>query len=66
MIDTASDAANAALLKATLALDRIARHEETCGRRWAMVMKLMWVLVMKMAVLLGVLLADKVGVLHDI
>ena len=58
---TGSDVAYAALLKGTLALDRIARHEETCGKRWSTVMKLLWFVTVKIFALLTFLLADKWG-----
>ncbi len=56
-----SDTANAALLKATLALDRMERHEAECGRRWGIVMKLMFVVLTKLGGLLAFLIADKLG-----
>ncbi|MCJ9428702.1 hypothetical protein [Kordiimonas marina] len=54
-----SHTANAALLKATLALDRIERHEEECGRRWGLVIKLMLVAVAQLGGLLIFLVTDK-------
>ncbi|MBL4838514.1 MAG: hypothetical protein JKY34_13145, partial [Kordiimonadaceae bacterium] len=56
-----SATANAALMKATLALDRMARHEAECGRRWGIVMKLMFVVLTKLGGLLFFLIADKLG-----
>ncbi|MEX0300284.1 MAG: hypothetical protein AB3N28_14515 [Kordiimonas sp.] len=54
-----SETANAALLKATLALDRMERHEAECGRRWGIVMKLMFLVLTKLGGLLMFLIADK-------
>ncbi len=56
-----SETANAALLKATLALDRIERHEEECRRRWGLVVKLMLLVLAKLGALLIFLIADKLG-----
>jgi len=56
-----SQTANAALLRSTLALDRIDRHEAECGRRWASVMKLLFLVLTKLVGLLGFLVADKLG-----
>lgn len=54
-----SQTANAALLKATLALDRMERHEAECGRRWGIVMRLMFLVLTKLGGLLMFLIADK-------
>ena len=54
-----SETANAALLRATLALDRIERHEAECERRWGLVVKLLLVALTKLGALLLFLLADK-------
>ncbi|TNE60815.1 MAG: hypothetical protein EP335_17400 [Alphaproteobacteria bacterium] len=56
-----SRTANAALLKATLALDRIERHEEECGRRWALAIKLLLAALAQLCGLLVFLVADKLG-----
>ena len=56
-----SDTANAALVKATLALDRIERHEEECGRRWGLAIRLLLLALMKLGALLLFLIADKLG-----
>lgn len=56
-----SEMANAALLKATLALDRIERHEAECGRRWGLVVKLLLVALVHLSGMLGFLIADKLG-----
>lgn len=56
-----SQTANAALMKATLALDRMERHEAECGRRWGIVMKLMFLVLTKLGGLLSFLVADKLG-----
>ncbi|NVJ71368.1 MAG: hypothetical protein HWE08_13485 [Alphaproteobacteria bacterium] len=56
-----SETANAALLKATLALDRIERHEEECGRRWGLVVKLLLVALAQLGGLLVFLITDKLG-----
>lgn len=56
-----SETANAALMRATLALDRMERHEAECGRRWGIVMKLMFLVLTKLGGLLSFLVADKLG-----
>ncbi|WP_417459221.1 hypothetical protein [Kordiimonas sp.] len=56
-----SETAQAALLKATLALDRIERHEEECGRRWGLVVRLLLLALTKLGALLVFLIADKLG-----
>ncbi|MFC3051664.1 hypothetical protein [Kordiimonas pumila] len=56
-----STTANAALMRATLALDRIERHEEECKRRWGLVVKLMLVALTKLGGLTMFLVADKLG-----
>ncbi len=56
-----SETANMALLKATLALDRIERHEEECGRRWGVVVKLLMVALVQLCGLLAFLVGDKLG-----
>ena len=56
-----SETAQAALLKATLALDRIERHEEECGRRWGLVVRLLLLALAKLGALLVFLIADKLG-----
>lgn len=56
-----SETAQAALLKATLALDRIERHEEECGRRWGLVVRLLLLALAKLGGLLVFLIADKMG-----
>ena len=56
-----SQTANDALLKSTLALDRIERHEAECGRRWGIVMKLLFLVLTKLSGLLSFLIADKLG-----
>ena len=56
-----SATANAALMKATLALDRMERHEAECGRRWGIVMKLMLLVLTKLGGLLAFLITDKLG-----
>jgi len=56
-----STIANAALLKATLALDRIERHEEECGRRWGLVVRLLFVALAQISGLLAFLIGDKLG-----
>ena len=56
-----SQTANAALLKATLALDRMERHEAECGRRWGIVMKLMFLILTQLLALITFLLGDKLG-----
>ncbi|WP_374764255.1 hypothetical protein [Yunchengibacter salinarum] len=57
----ASETAQSALVKSSLALDRIERHEETCGRRWGHVLRLIWLMLVKLSALLSFLLADKLG-----
>ncbi len=56
-----SETAQAALLKATLALDRIERHEEECGRRWGLVVRLLLLALAKLGALLVFLIVDKLG-----
>lgn len=56
-----SETANAALLKATLALDRIERHEAECGRRWGLVVKLLLIALAQLGGLLVFLVTDKLG-----
>lgn len=56
-----STTANAALLKATLALDRIERHEIECGKRWATAIKLMLAVLAQLGGLLLFLVSDKLG-----
>jgi len=56
-----SQTANSALMRATLAIDRIERHEEECKRRWGLVVKLMLLVVTKLGGLLMFLVADKLG-----
>jgi hypothetical protein len=56
-----SETANAALLKATLALDRIERHEEECGRRWGLVVKLLLIALAQLGGLLLFLVGEKLG-----
>lgn len=48
-----------ALIKATLALDRLARHEQACDARWHLVIRLLWAVMTKLGALLLFLLADK-------
>ncbi len=50
-----------ALIKATLAIDRLARHEQSCDARWQLVSRLLWVVMTKLMVLLALLLTDKLG-----
>ena len=56
-----SQTANAAMLKSTLALDRIDRHEAECGRRWGIVVKLLFLVLTQLGGLLAFLVADKLG-----
>lgn len=56
-----STTANEALLKATLACDRIERHEIECGKRWGIVIKLMLLVLAQLGGLLLFLLSDKLG-----
>ena len=56
-----SNTANAALLKATLAFDRIERHEVECSKRWSIVIKLMLLVLAQLGGLLLFLLSDKLG-----
>lgn len=56
-----STTANTALLKATLAFDRIERHEIECSKRWAIVIKLMLLVLAQLGGLLLFLLSDKLG-----
>lgn len=58
-----SETANAALLKATLALDRIERHEAECGRRWGLVVKLLLLALTQLGGLLVFLISDRLGFL---
>lgn len=50
-----------ALIKATLALDRLARHEQSCNQRWQLVSRLLWAVMTKLGLLLIFLLTDKLG-----
>ena len=50
-----------AVINSTLALDRIARHEQECGKRWALVVRLMILALVKMGGLFSFLLMDKLG-----
>jgi len=61
LLQDGSETANAALLKATLALDRIERHEAECGRRWALVVKLLLIALAQIGGLLVFLITDKLG-----
>lgn len=54
-----SSTAYAALLKATLAFDRIERHEAQCSKRWGIVIKLMLLVLTQMGGLLFFLISDK-------
>ncbi len=54
-----STVAQAALLKATVALDRIEQHEKLCGDRWALVVRLLLMLLATMVSVLGFLLYDR-------
>ncbi len=56
-----SNTANAALLRATLAFDRIERHEFECTRRWSIVIKLILLMLAQLGGLLLFLLSDKLG-----
>ncbi|WP_262694491.1 hypothetical protein [Kordiimonas aquimaris] len=56
-----SNTANAALLKATLAFDRIERHEAQCSKRWGIVIKLMLLVLTQVGGLLFFLISDKLG-----
>lgn len=56
-----STTANTALLKATLAFDRIERHEMECSKRWSIVIKLILLVLAQVGMLLGFLLAEKLG-----
>lgn len=56
-----STTANTALLKATLAFDRIERHEMECSKRWSIVIKLMLLVLAQVGTLLAFLLAEKLG-----
>jgi len=56
-----SQTANSALLRSTLALDRIDRHEAECGRRWGIVMKLLFLVLTQLFGMLSFLIADKLG-----
>lgn len=53
--------ANAALLKATLAFDRIERHEQDCSKRWSIVVKMMLLVLAQLGGLLFFLVSDKLG-----
>jgi len=55
-----SNIAHAALLKATIALDRIEQHERVCGQRWGLVVKLLFMSLGTMLSILGVLLFEKI------
>jgi len=59
--DEGSQTANAALLKATLALDRMERHEAECGRRWGIVVKLLFLVLTQLLGVSSFLIADKLG-----
>ncbi|WP_286828734.1 MULTISPECIES: hypothetical protein [Kordiimonas] len=61
LMQDGSETANAALLKATLALDRIERHEAECGRRWGLVVKLLLLALTQLGGLLVFLVTDKLG-----
>jgi hypothetical protein len=61
IVGDGSQTANSALLKSSLALDRIERHEAECGRRWGIVMKLLFLVLTKLIGLLSFLIADKLG-----
>lgn len=56
-----SETAHAALMRATLALDRIERHEEECGRRWGLAIKLLLLALAQLCALLVFLIGDKLG-----
>lgn len=56
-----STTANTALLKATLAFDRIERHEIECSKRWSIVIKLMLLVLAQVGTLLAFLLSEKLG-----
>lgn len=56
-----SNTANEALLRATLAFDRIDRHEIECSKRWGLVIKLMLLVLAQLGGLLLFLLSDKLG-----
>ncbi len=56
-----SSTANAALLRATLAFDRIERHEIECSKRWSIVIKLMLLVLAQIGGLLLFLISDKLG-----
>ncbi len=56
-----STTANTALLKATLAFDRIERHEMECSKRWSIVIKLMLLVLAQVGTLLVFLLSEKLG-----
>ena len=56
-----SNMANAAFLKATLAFDRIERHELECSKRWGLVVKLLLLVLAQLGTLLVFLLAEKLG-----
>lgn len=53
--------ANSALLKATLAFDRIERHEQECSKRWSIVIKMMLLVLTQLGGLLFFLISDKLG-----
>jgi len=54
-----SSVAQAALLKATVALDRIEQHEKLCGDRWGLVVRLLLMVLTTMVSMLGFLLYDR-------
>jgi hypothetical protein len=56
-----STTANNALLKATLAFDRIERHEDECSQRWSVAIKLLLLVLGELGALLLFLLSDKLG-----
>ena len=56
-----STTANTALLKATLAFDRIERHEIECSKRWSIVIKLILLVLAQVGTLLAFLLSEKLG-----
>lgn len=56
-----STTANTALLKATLAFDRIERHEAECSKRWGIAIKLLLLVLTQLGGLLLFLISDKLG-----
>lgn len=50
-----------ALIKATLAIDRLTRHEHGCDMRWQLVARLLFAVLTQLGLLLTFLLADKLG-----